>query len=135
MIPQESCADHAGRGARGQTRSRGTSAAISTRIMAERQMGEFLKSMPKATGVLRQGPVVPDRDHGEPATLADIGITKKESARAQKLADIPAEEITERIAVAKASGGKLRPVHQYGPERRSPTARHGAAKVFVNPSG
>lgn len=61
-------------------------------------MGEFLKQMPKAPGTLKQGPAVPERNHGEPATLAEIGITKKQSATAQKLADIPAQEFRERTA-------------------------------------
>ncbi|MGA7724635.1 MAG: hypothetical protein WCA95_05100 [Opitutaceae bacterium] len=55
--------------------------------MAERQMGEVLKAMPKNEGGnpkltgSRPEPVAP--------TLAEIGITKKQSHVAQKLADIP----------------------------------------------
>ena len=82
--------------------------ATEIRLLAERQMGEFLKAMPKATGALREGPVVPERNHGEqPPTLASIGITKKQSHVAQKLAAIPDPEFRERIAVAKCDGGKL----------------------------
>lgn len=82
--------------------------ATEIRLLAERQMGEFLKQMPKASGGQpfqstgsRSAPV-----GTEPATLAEIGITKKQSSRAQQLADIPREEFAERIAVAKV-GGKL----------------------------
>ena len=39
-----------------------------------------------------------------PTTLAEIGITPKQSATAQKLASIPKTEFHERIAVAKAGG-------------------------------
>ena len=82
--------------------------ATEIRLLAERQMGEFLKAMPKATGALREGPAVPERNHGEqPPTLADIGITKKQSHVAQKLAAIPEPEFRERIAIAKCDGGKL----------------------------
>lgn len=64
--------------------------AAAVRTLAERQMGEFLKQMPKATGELKRGPAVPERNHGEqPPTLADIGITKKQSSTAQKLASLP----------------------------------------------
>ncbi len=81
------------------------------RLLSERQMGAFLKAMPKATGAAGyagpgRGNAVPmEHRVSEPATLAEIGITKKQSATAQKLADIPAEEFHEQIAVVKASGG------------------------------
>lgn len=72
--------------------------------MAERQMGEFLKAMPKHPP--GREPKINIGSDVEPiATLSEIGITKKQSANAQKLAAIPAEEFNERIAVAKASGG------------------------------
>lgn len=59
-------------------------------------MGEFLKQMPKATGGERGGRAPIDGDRAEPSntppTLAEIGITKKQSSTAQKLADIPEPE-------------------------------------------
>jgi hypothetical protein len=85
--------------------------AAEIRTLAERQMGNFLKTMPKATGVrtagggegaggtMREPPAVP--------TLAEIGITKKQSATAQKLADIPEPEFRERVALTKASGQRI----------------------------
>jgi len=82
--------------------------ATEIRLLAERQMGEFLKQMPKATGAAGVGPIaVPDGNRNQPPTLASIGITKKQSANAQKLADIPEHEFRERIAVAQAGGEKL----------------------------
>ncbi|HVS52901.1 MAG TPA: hypothetical protein VHD62_11160 [Opitutaceae bacterium] len=93
--------------------------ATEIRLLAERQMGEFLKTMPKH-------PPGPDSKQKigsdvEPIpTLAEIGITKKQSATAQKLAGIPAPEFHERVAVAKASGGKLstRRVLELSPEAK-----------------
>ena len=76
---------------------------------AERQMGAFLRDMPKSTGARGVGPnavAEKDRINGL-TTLADIGVTKDQSSRAQKLAAIPEHEFQERVAVAKASGGKL----------------------------
>lgn len=69
--------------------------AAEIRTLAERQMGEFLKQMPKAKGGWEsRGPQAAPQD--EPATLAEIGITKKQSTNAQKLADIPEPESRER---------------------------------------
>ncbi len=74
--------------------------ATEIRLLAERQMGEFLKAMPKATGAKGIGPIaVPDGNRNQEPTLADIGITKKQSSTAQKLADIPEPEFRERRAV------------------------------------
>ena len=70
-------------------------------------MGEFLASMPKATGTRGNVQEVVSGGSREappakaPATLAEIGITKKQSARAQKLAAIPADEFQERVEAAK----------------------------------
>lgn len=86
--------------------------ATEIRLLAERQMGEFLKEMPKATGAQGnpggQGAKVVRFPTGTaqdaPATLADLGISKKQSARAQKLAEIPEPEFRERIEQAKEEG-------------------------------
>ena len=83
--------------------------ATEIRLLAERQMGEFVAEMPKNAGA--NGSVVsgsrrkPVKD--ETPTLAEVGITKKQSHVAQKLAAIPKEEFQERIAVTKASGKRL----------------------------
>lgn len=68
-------------------------------------MGEFLKQMPKNTGTAGQlvGPGKIGAERDEVPTLAEIGIKHHQSARAQRLADIPADEFKERIAVAKKS--------------------------------
>jgi hypothetical protein len=58
------------------------------RVLAERQIGEFLRTMPKQTG----GHAMKARSEPSTevtATLKDIGITKDQSSRAQRLADIP----------------------------------------------
>lgn len=82
--------------------------ATEVRLLAERQMGVFLKTTPKNGGAKGVGKsAVKGVDRTQPRTLAQIGITKNESSQAQKLADVPEEEFKERIAVAQASGGKL----------------------------
>lgn len=70
------------------------------RLLAERQMGAFLKAMPKNRGSAGQlvGPGKIGAASSEaPTKLSELGITHHESANAQKLADIPEPEFKERI--------------------------------------
>jgi len=96
--------------------------ATEVRLLAERQMGAFLKTMPKATGFQYGAGGRVDGIRAEPATknprLEDIGITKQQSHIAQKLADIPEPEFQERMATAKASDGKLTTNAILQPHRR-----------------
>lgn len=81
--------------------------ATEIRLLAERQMGAFLKATPKNKGgkpILYADGLHPQ---DEPATFVSMGLKHNDAHRAQKLADIPEPEFHERIAVAKASGGKL----------------------------
>lgn len=85
--------------------------ATEIRILAERQMGDFLHAAPKATGELKVGtsksPAVTGRYHGETPTLAEIGISKIQSSRAQKLAAIPERKVVETIQAIKERGDPL----------------------------
>jgi hypothetical protein len=66
--------------------------ARTLRLQAERRLGEMLRAMPKATGAKGVGPIaVPHENRNQTPTLADIGITKKTSMRAQQLAAMPAD--------------------------------------------
>jgi len=69
--------------------------AAEIRIRAERRLGEMLAAQKvdgglKPAATLKRGPVVVTNDHG--AKLADAGISKDLSSRAQKLAAVPKEE-------------------------------------------
>jgi hypothetical protein len=66
--------------------------AKALRLQAERRLGEMLRLMPKATAgrPTEIGSKSEPINRGAP-TLADIGITKKTSMRAQQLAAMPAE--------------------------------------------
>lgn len=55
---------------------------------AEALMGQFLKSNPKNEGKLRRGSAVTIGNHGDVPRLDEIGITKRESARAQLVAQL-----------------------------------------------
>jgi len=94
-------------------------------------MGEFLKAMPKNEGALKRGPVVPDGNHGEP-TLASIGITKKQSHVAQKLAEIPEDEFKARVALAKTDGGRLSTAKVFELAPRAKSAGEEAARKSWN---
>jgi site-specific DNA-methyltransferase (adenine-specific) len=77
------------------------------KVDATTLMGEYLKAGPKNEGHLKRGPVVPNRNHGElvpPPTLAELGISKKQSAQAQALATVKekAPELHARIREGKA---------------------------------
>lgn len=70
--------------------------AKAVKLQAERRLGELLKAAPKNTGAAGggkkdapRGSIVEPRD--TTPTLADLGIDKKLSARAQRLAELPAE--------------------------------------------
>lgn len=80
--------------------------ATEIRLLAERQMGEFLKAMPKNKGG-RPNETDPDAGKDSPPTMAEIGIHRKHVERAQELADIPAEDFHARIERVKESGEKL----------------------------
>ena len=55
-------------------------------------MGEMLRDSERVKGELKHGPVVPTGHHGESIpTLAELGLTKKESMKAQSLALMPGQ--------------------------------------------
>lgn len=62
-------------------------------LEAERKMGEMLAQTERA----KPGPGKKDRSQGftEPPTLAELGITKNESSKAQKLAALPKDAFDE----------------------------------------
>lgn len=78
--------------------------AAEIRIRAERRLGELLKEQKETVGLATGGQPYQKKSTGtdeEPVgipTLADAGIDKKLSARAQKMADIPVDQFEERLA-------------------------------------
>jgi len=73
----------------------GVKKASALKFDAEERLGQMLAAMPKATGTKNQlsGPGVIGGTKSEPpiATLADLGIDKKTSARVQAIAALPPE--------------------------------------------
>lgn len=79
--------------------------AASIKVEALRKLGEMLKATPRAKGeILRGSILVPREDDAE--TLAELGLTKKESAVAQKLAALPDEDFKQvrdgHVSISKA---------------------------------
>ena len=67
--------------------------AIEIRIRAERKVGQLLKVGPKAKGALKQGSNPPRSSSTTTGTtLKSLGITKDQSSRWQKLADMSEDE-------------------------------------------
>lgn len=83
--------------------------ATEIRVRAERKAGQMLAQMPKATGAKGVGPiavVVNDRNHSP--TLKDLGISKDQSSRWQKLAAVPEDTFEQAVAAAKEVAGEVR---------------------------
>jgi hypothetical protein len=74
-------------------------------LEAERKMGEILTTSERAQGK-RTDLVTPSNQVGKP-TLAELGLSKRESSEAQMLADIPDETFSE-LKAGKISRKKIK---------------------------
>ena len=81
--------------------------ATEIKLRAERKAGEILRDTPKQAGARGIGKSGIPEENSTP-TLADIGVTPKESSRFQKLASIPAEDF-EPVAKQEATGDEVLP--------------------------
>jgi len=72
--------------------------AAKARIWAERRCGELLKGMEKAKGgqPYQNSTSTPAAEVEK--TIPDMGLTHKQSANWQQLADVPEEEFTDELA-------------------------------------
>ena len=80
--------------------------ATEIKVRAERRAGQMLAEMPKAKG---GNPNLPTGTTMVPVdkTLADIGITKNESSRWQKLAAVTDTQFEEAVSAAKEVAGEV----------------------------
>ena len=67
-------------------------------LMAERRMGEMLKATKRAKGQLKHAVTSGNRDEEKLPTLADLGVSKRESVEAQTLAAMPEAKVQEIVA-------------------------------------
>ena len=78
--------------------------AVEIVLRAERRLGELLS----ATELHRGGrPTKTVRKKSQVSTLADLGVERRQSARAQRLASIPADSFEKRIAVVQRDAERL----------------------------
>lgn len=83
------------------------------KVRAERRAGELLAEMPKSAGTKGQLQgkssgghiVVPPEESAK--TLSDMGITKNESSRWQKLAAVPTDKFEQAVSAAKEIAGEV----------------------------
>jgi hypothetical protein len=81
--------------------------AAEIKIKAERLLGAMLQKTPKNTGAKGIGPIAMPYRHRNRPTLKKLGISLKQSSRAQKLAKIAANKFEQSIVDQKASGKEL----------------------------
>lgn len=84
--------------------------ATEIKVRAERRAGQMLAEMPKNAGAKGTGSnqhEVRSHDVTAPKTLADIGITKNESSRWQKLAAVSDAQFETAVAAAKEVAGEV----------------------------
>ena len=98
-------------------------AAAEVRLRAERRAGEMLAKMALHGGD-RRGADAPDR-----VTLGDLGVSKDQSARWQKLARVTAGDFDAHVAAVKERGEELTTA---GLLRLAKPARRKAAKSVPN---
>lgn len=106
--------------------------AIEIRMRGERRLGEIIKAHDETVGLNKGGrpskTSTPEEQVSKPGTLAEAGIDRKLSSRAQKMAAVPAAEfeglVSEWKAESAAADGRLTTnLLKVGAEQRQREAR------------
>ena len=118
--------------------------AAMTQMWAQRRAGELLKEMPKNVG--GRPTETPSRAEGvSPPTLAELGVTEKQSSEWQKLADVPIEDFQAAIEDVAAIGivstakvvavlGSSESVEWYTPVKYIDAARRVMGGIDLDPA-
>jgi len=81
--------------------------ATEIRVRAQRRAGEMLAKTPKATGAMGVGKsALPEEKRTQP-TLAEMGVTHKQSANWQSLASMSEEHFEATVEAAKDTAGEV----------------------------
>jgi N6-adenosine-specific RNA methylase IME4 len=121
-------------------------------IAAEKRLGAELKKLPVAKGtqgqlrgakpgkrgrrgVITGGAVVEPPVKGP--TLAELGVTKKRSARSKRLADIPEDKLNEHVENLKAQGKSVTPENVLAAQRaeNKQTKKHAVSTAVFSADG
>jgi hypothetical protein len=108
--------------------------ATAIRVEAMAMMGEFLKESPKNTGAAGVGPIaVTVGNRNQTPTLAESGITKRESSAAQSLATLKesSPDLFEKVRANKVS--ITRAVSEFKREGKREQRREAASVEAVPP--
>lgn len=81
--------------------------ATEIKVRAERRCGELLRDSERNGGAKGVGPIAVERYDTNQPTLADLGITRDQSSRYQKLAAMPEEHFEAAVATAKENVGEV----------------------------
>jgi len=81
--------------------------ATEIKVRAERKAGEMLREAAATGQRARSGVDTRYTQESKPATLADIGITRDQSSRYQKLAAMPEDQFEAAVQTAKAVAGQV----------------------------
>lgn len=82
--------------------------ATEIKVRAERRMGEMLIEAGKTGHRATKGKPV---EMSQAATLSELGVTRSDSSRWQKLAEIPKEHFETAVAAAKDTAGEVTTAH------------------------
>lgn len=106
--------------------------ATEIKVRAERRAGQMLAEMPKNQGTILRGNTMQPR--GEIKTLEEIGISKNQSARWQKLAAVSNDQFEQAITAAKEIAGEVTTAAMLRIERANkPPAIKDTAPIVENP--
>lgn len=81
--------------------------ATSIKVHAERRCGELLSRVEKNTGAAGIGTSAVERSDSTPQTLTQMGLTRDESSRYQRLAAMPIDYFETAVETAKATAGEV----------------------------
>jgi hypothetical protein len=95
--------------------------ATEIKLRAERRAGELLATMPKAKGGGDTSTGSRAQPVQEPPTLADLGVTKTQSSKWQKLAALPEDKFEARVNIAKGKAANATTKRASTPRRNGPS--------------
>ena len=111
--------------------------AHAIKIEALRRVGELLQATDRNTGAAGIGPPIAvlgrNRNQDAPPTLAELGIDKKLSSLAQKLADLPPEAFAHVAEGARSVAAAIREVKKEQAKKVAPPSGRRYRVIYADP--